>query len=63
MKEAMSKEFFSAIKWTWVIIFVGFVFYLVYPKYSIIDQGKLRINSITGTVESWSGEIIKYGKR
>lgn len=38
-------------QWILIIIFVGIIFYLVYPKYEFKLNGVIRCNKITGKVQ------------
>ncbi len=46
----MKERLYDLIKWSLIIVIVGTIFYLVYPRYYFMERGFLRGNTITGEV-------------
>jgi len=50
-----NKEYYSAIKWTWIIIVAAIAINIVvpklYPRYYFVKNAGIRCNRVTGTVE------------
>ena len=62
MTENMKKEIISAVKWTWIICAAAGAYYLVTPKYFIMNKGPMyQVNKITGEVRECY-ETDKTGK-
>jgi len=51
-------------QWILIIIAIGIVFYIIYPKYYFTDNGRARCNRITGVVDvvSFFGDWERIGK-
>jgi hypothetical protein len=65
--KSSKNEFASFLKWMVLIVFTAMAFYVVYPKYTYILKGGLRINKITGEVceEVYTNEygVLQFCKR
>ena len=47
----MKKQLPRFIEWCLIIFIVSVMFYYLFPKYQLSDNGRLRINTITGQVD------------
>ena len=57
----MKEIIFEIIKWAFILIIAGFVFYVVSPKYAALE-GYGRISTISGEMDYWdTKKKIKNG--
>ena len=55
----MKEIIFEIIKWAFILIIAGFVFYVVSPKYAALE-GYGRISTITGEMDYWDTKNKKW---